>query len=56
MEKVIYVVWRDPRVKPETFAYELRTSLAQQLLQLAPAAYRSTCQTRTWRPPQPCGK
>ncbi|TPQ39200.1 EthD domain-containing protein [Cupriavidus pinatubonensis] len=34
MEKVIYVVWRDPSTKPETFAQDLRTKLAQQLLQL----------------------
>ncbi|QYY33108.1 MULTISPECIES: EthD domain-containing protein [Cupriavidus] len=34
MEKVIYIVWRDPSTKPETFAHDLRTKLAQQLLQL----------------------
>ncbi|MES2257453.1 MAG: EthD domain-containing protein [Pseudomonadota bacterium] len=34
MEKIIYVVWRDPRVHPEEFAGTLRTSLADRLLSL----------------------
>lgn len=34
MEKVIYALWRDPRVSREAFADTLRTTLSEQLLAL----------------------
>jgi hypothetical protein len=34
MEKVIYAVWRDPRVDPATFSRKLREEAAPQLLKL----------------------
>lgn len=32
MEKVVYVLWRDPKVEQETFAQTLRTEIADRLL------------------------
>jgi hypothetical protein len=34
MEKVVYIVWRDPQTEPEAFARNLRTTLADKLIAL----------------------